>query len=128
DGNNNSDTTIYFITSNNYTIRNAATANENGFHLKQLNLDAHRNLEKELSRDLPLDDVEKSQQIAEQRVANTPIETLQGIFKSIALTIQWDIRKVPAFVFNDGGLVIYGVTDVEEAIQRFNFWSTRSRR
>ena len=41
------------------------------------------------------------------------------LFKGVALLVEWDIKKLPAFVFGEGQYVIYGVTDTNTAIKRF---------
>ena len=46
---------------------------------------------------------------------------MQNAFRGIALAIQWGIRKAPAFVFDNGQAVIYGLTDAEVALKRWQF-------
>ncbi len=119
---------IYFITTDSYPVESADVAKDSGYELIVYNLDKHRNLEKKLSIGLPMDDVEKAQKIASQRVSKLDPVMIKNLFNGIIYSINWDIRKVPAFVFNDGESVIYGVTSVDEALDRFEYWSTRGRR
>jgi hypothetical protein len=52
---------------------------------------------------------------------------VQQAFQGIALTLMWDLKKVPAIVFGDGDQVIYGVTDLNVALKRYDFYRSRTR-
>jgi integrating conjugative element protein (TIGR03757 family) len=111
---------VTFIGTNRFLAVNTEAAEAFGVKLVAYNLDGHRNLEKMLSKDLPQDWV-KAERIANERLAAMDHRQLQAAFRGIALSIQWDIRKAPAFVFNDGSEVIYGLTDVEVALKRWQY-------
>lgn len=83
------------------------------------NLDAKRNLEFELGKDLPLDDEVKAQRIATARLDAMGQAPIMRSMQSISLMIRWDIKKLPAVVFGDGKYVIYGITDMPTALKIF---------
>lgn len=42
-----------------------------------------------------------------------------------ALAVQFDIKKIPAIVFNDGLAVVYGETNIAGSIERFKAWAKK---
>jgi integrating conjugative element protein (TIGR03757 family) len=116
---------VVYLGTNQYPLGNAQRAVRYGVRLVQYNLDGHRNLERRLSADLP-PNLEAAERIVNERLAALDGEELQNAFRGIALAIQWDIRKAPAFVFDNGQTVIYGLTDVEVALKRWQY--DRARR
>ena len=116
--------TVVFIGTNEYPAINVESAEAFGVQLQQYNLDAHRNLEKKLSEGLPTDLVE-AERIANERLMALPGLEVQAAFQGIALATQWDIRKAPAYVFDDGRAVIYGVTDLAVALKRWQYHRMR---
>jgi len=117
--------TVYFIGTNDLKATNEKYARNVGIKLIELNLDGHRNLEKIISDGLPLDDYEAAERIANERLEKLDPMVVRESFQGIALTVQWGIQKTPAFVFNEGQYVIYGVTDVEQALKRWEFFRMR---
>ena len=115
---------VVYLGTNPYPLMNADRAARYGVRLAQYNLDDHRNLERWLSADLP-PNLEEAERIVNERLAALDGEALQNAFRGIALAIQWDIRKAPAFVFDNGQAVIYGLTDAEVALKRWQFDRTR---
>ena len=111
---------MVYLGTNQYPLLNADQAARYGVRLVQYNLDDHRNLERRLSADLP-QNLEEAERIVNERLAALDGEALQNAFRGIALAIQWDIRKAPAFVFENGQTVIYGLTDAEVALKRWQF-------
>lgn len=112
--------TVVFIGTNQFPAINVESAEAFGILLKQFNLDAHRNLEKKLSEGLPTDLVE-AERIANERLMALPGLEVQAAFQGIALATQWDVRKAPAYVFDSGGSVIYGITDLAVAMKRWQY-------
>ena len=111
---------VTFIGTNQYPLINAEAAEAFGVSVVSYNLDGHRNLEQRLSQDLP-QDLAAAERIANERLAAMDPEALQAAFRGIALALQWDIRKAPAFVFNEGEAVIYGLTDLAVALKRWHY-------
>ncbi len=115
---------VTYIGTNDYQIVNAGVAEAYGVQLAVYNLDAHRDLEKRLSENLP-SDLAEAERIANERLKALDGRTVQEAFRGVALAIQWDLRKAPAIVFGNGEQVIYGVTNLEEALKRWNFYRLR---
>ena len=116
---------LYFLTTNQYPIKNDADAQRNGFELRVYNLDAHLNMEKKISACLPQNNIKEAERIANERLEKLDWKELQSAFQGMALASDWDIRKAPAFVFNEGQYVVYGVTDVGEALKRWLDYQSR---
>lgn len=116
-GNNNQRLT--YLGTNQYPIKNAEMAREYGFLLSQHNLDALNNLEAEITKGLPLDNLAEAQRIANERFNQLSEEQGVELLRGPARLVQWDIKKLPAFVFGDGQYVIYGVTDTDAALRRY---------
>lgn len=113
---------VYFIGTNMYKATNKSFALSAGITLKEFNLDGHRNLEKYISEGLPKDDRIKAERIANERLSKMDPVELREAFQGIGLAAQWDVRKAPAFVFNNGKEVIYGLTDVQQALKRWDYY------
>lgn len=109
---------LTFLGTNQYPISYPEVASEYQFDIEAFNLDALSNLEKEIIKDLPTDPME-AERIANERMGNLDEARAMRLFKSIALLIEWDIKKLPAFVFGEGDYVIYGVVDTATAIKRY---------
>ncbi len=109
---------ITYFCNNNYPIAHSESAAEYGMKIAVYNLDAHANLEAALRSGLPADRQEAAA-IAEQRLTNLDEAETMRMFQGVAMSIGWQVKKVPAFVFGDGRYVIYGVTDTAAAIRIF---------
>lgn len=123
---------IIYIGTNDHPLENARAAEQAGITLGAYNLDAQRNLEHWLIRDLPVDladprDFERVQGIVQARFAELSDDDVRNAFMAVMLAAQWDIRKAPAFVFGNGISVIYGLTDAAVAIDHWRAWR-RDRR
>ena len=111
-------TNMTFLGTNKYTVKHPEVAKEYLFDIKTYNVDAHKNLERQISANLPKNPVE-AQRIANERIEKLEQAEVLSLFKGTILLLQWDIKKLPAFVFEDGKYVIYGVTDTSTAIKRY---------
>ncbi len=114
-------TPLTFLGSNQSTLINAdasAIAEGYGYQLTAFNLDALTNLEKSISKDLPKD-LAQAEALANERLGGLDQSEMMNFVKGPALLMRWDIKKLPAFVFGDGEYVIYGLTDINVALQRF---------
>lgn len=115
---------VTYIGTNDAPLQNARAAESYDIKLTVYNLDGHRNLEKELSDNLP-PDLAQAEIIANERLKAMDGKRVQDAFKGVALSIQWDLRKAPATVFGDGQQVIYGVTDLDEALKRYRYFRVK---
>ncbi len=116
---------VYFIGTNNHTLINAHSAEEFGAVIENTNLDGHKNLEQFLSMDLP-QDMEAAQLEANRRLETMDAQEIQNAFNGMAIAMRFDIKKAPAFVFDEGRAVIYGLTDAREALKRWAYYKSRS--
>jgi integrating conjugative element protein (TIGR03757 family) len=86
-------------------------------------------LQRDLSRDLPIDAV-NAKQLAMQRVQRVDAQLsseLENAAKGLVQAMQYGIDRYPAIVF-DGEVVVYGVTDVTAATQLYQRWQTGDAR
>jgi integrating conjugative element protein (TIGR03757 family) len=111
-------TKMTYLGTNNKLIVNPGAATEHQFEFEIFNLDGLSNIEAEVTKNLPKDPVE-AERIADERMGSLNKTKAMRLFKGVALLIEWDIKKLPAFVFGEGQYVIYGVTDTATAINRF---------
>lgn len=113
---------LVYIGSNDYPPENVPSGESARANIATLNLDAPRNLEVQLSEGLPTHDREAALRIANERFDALSEDQVQAIFRPLALVMDWDIRKVPAVVFGGGQYVIYGVTDIAQALDVWREW------
>ena len=111
-------TKLTFLGTNQKTILNPGVAREYQFEIEVFNLDELSNIEAEVTNNLPKDPVE-AERIADERMGSLDKTKAMRLFKGVVLLIEWDIKKLPAFVFGEGQYVIYGVTNTATAINRF---------
>ena len=111
-------TKMTYLGTNQKTILHPEAATGYQFKIEILNLDELSNIEAEITHNLPQDLV-KAEQLANDRMGSLDKAKAMTLFKGVALLIEWDIKKLPAFVFGEGNYVIYGVTDTATAIKRF---------
>ena len=107
---------LTYLGTNHYQISHAENVSD--YQIEIFNLDELNNLEKEITSNLPNDPIQ-AERLASARMQDLDNEKAMRMFKSVALLIEWDVKKLPAFVFGDGEYIIYGVTDTAIAIQRF---------
>jgi integrating conjugative element protein (TIGR03757 family) len=117
---------VTYIGSNKHPLVNAEAVDYYDVTLSVYNIDGHRNLEEQLSGGLPQNYAE-AEKIANERLMAMDGKAVQDAFRGVALTLLWDLKRVPAIVFGDGELVIYGVTDLNEALKRYSFFRSRTR-
>lgn len=111
---------VTFFGSNQFQPKNVEWAqHQPGINLLIINLDDHQKLERELALNLPLNDSDRAVAIATQRVAAVPQSHWDRLFVGQMKARQWGINRYPAVVFGDGDHVVYGVTDLQEAIERW---------
>ena len=92
-------------------------------------LDGIERLESALSRDLPAD-LGSASRVALDRIQQLDRQTTEHLERSalgLAKTVQYGIDRVPAVVF-DGEVVVYGVTDLRQALDHYRQWRARELR
>ena len=86
-------------------------------------------LQKELSKDLPADPVTAKQTALHrfQRIDSHLSSELENAANGLVQAMQYGIDRYPAIVF-DGNAVVYGITDVRAATQRYRQWQAGEAR
>lgn len=95
--------------------------------LKIYDLDAVDRFESDISKLLPGDESEAKQAFEEylnrtgrEAFEKDAIQAYQGIMAAV----RYELKKYPAIIF-DGESVIYGVTDLDDALDRYSAWKAR---
>jgi integrating conjugative element protein (TIGR03757 family) len=83
-------------------------------------LSAPRRVEADLSRGLPKDPGAAAA-VARARFAGAA-GSLRSAYAGPAKALQYRLTKLPAVVFDRGAAVVYGVTDVAEAMRFYRRW------
>lgn len=92
-------------------------------YLQTYNLDSIQRIETQLSKGLTADP-EQSKKVVLQRFQQLNEKDRAGMQQAsigLAKAVQYGVDRYPAMVF-DGGAVIYGVTDIHEALLRYRQW------
>lgn len=102
-----------------------------GYDVQVYNLDAPKQLFATLSQNLPANQV-AAKCALEQRMQQHGRQTLQqqlaSAYQGLSLTMQYQINRYPAVVFDRGRAVIYGVTDLQQALGLYRQWQIRLTR
>ncbi|MEE8058253.1 MAG: TIGR03757 family integrating conjugative element protein [Pseudomonadales bacterium] len=95
-----------------------------------LNLDAVSDFERRLGEGLPADETQArviiEQRITERRRVNVDAE-LRAAYQGLAVAMQYGLDRYPAIIF-DQRAVVYGVTDLPVAIEKYRTWSRQKKR
>jgi integrating conjugative element protein (TIGR03757 family) len=116
---------IEVLTFSNRPVTNAGSAQQMDITVKVFEFDQHFKLEEQLSQGLPADNEALATRLAQERVAAIPKEEWETLWQAQALARRYGIVKAPAVVFNQGESVIYGITDLQEAIR---LWTNFTRK
>jgi integrating conjugative element protein (TIGR03757 family) len=86
-------------------------------------------LQKEFSKDLPANpEVAKQTALHRfQRMDNKLSHELENAANGLVQAVQYGIDRYPAIVF-DGKAVVYGITDIRAATQRYRQWQAGEAR
>ncbi|MCP4995483.1 MAG: TIGR03757 family integrating conjugative element protein [Gammaproteobacteria bacterium] len=119
---------IEVFTNSRYQITNTTTTEV----LVQIHdLDAPAGLEEKLSAGLP-SDPEQAKAIALKRLealgAGQLAEMVNQAYAGTTQAMTYELVKIPAVVFDNGTSVIYGITDIDDAIRRYQAWRQREIR
>jgi len=101
-------------------------AGRTAVHLYDMN--TPERIEDELGHGLP-PDPEKSKRILMERMQAIGIERLKqrfvAAYQGVISAQEYGIDRYPAIVFDDGASVVYGVADLQEALNRYRDWSAQ---
>ncbi|MEJ1355862.1 MAG: TIGR03757 family integrating conjugative element protein [Candidatus Sedimenticola sp. (ex Thyasira tokunagai)] len=113
---------IEVFTNSRYQVTNTTTTE---VPVQIHDLDAPAGLEKKLSADLP-SDPEQAKAIALKRLealgADQLAEMVNQAYEGTTQAMTYELVKIPAVVFDNGASVIYGITDIDNAIRRYQAW------
>ena len=90
-------------------------------------IDRINRLQQELSEDLPVDS-ESAKKLVLQRYQRMDMQLsteLENAANGLVQAMQYGIDRYPAIVF-DGQAVVYGLTDINAAIQLYLRWQAES--
>ncbi|WP_157606835.1 TIGR03757 family integrating conjugative element protein [Sedimenticola selenatireducens] len=92
-------------------------------YLQTYNLDSIQRIETQLSEGLTADPKQSKQVVLHrfQQLNEDDRARMQQAAIGLAKAVQYGVDRYPAMVF-DGGAVIYGVTDIHEALLRYQQW------
>lgn len=107
---------VFFFGNNQYQPTHIEAARALGASVTIYNLDAQVNLEKQLAEGLPAHDIAKATAMAQQRIAQIPQQDMVNLFTGVLRAREWGIERFPAVVFGPGRAVVYGLTDLEQAV------------
>jgi integrating conjugative element protein (TIGR03757 family) len=92
--------------------------------LKVCDIDAVGQFEADISKLLPGDEL-KARQVLEEYINRTGRDAFEQeairAYQGIMAVVRYELEKYPAIVFDDES-VIYGVTDLDEALNRYGAW------
>lgn len=98
---------------------------QQGYVVKSYNLEAPKQLFATLSQNLPANQA-AAKHILEQRMQQHGRHALQqqlvSAYQGLSLAMQYQIDRYPAVLFDQGRAVIYGVTDLEQALSLYRQW------
>ncbi len=117
---------ILAITNDDYPYRNLAIAKASATAFKLLNLDAVDILEQHLSQHVPADkrpaETTIKQHIAEIGQAQLN-QQLRDAYEPIIMAMRYGVDRYPVVIF-DGRAVVYGITDLQVALNHYIQWLT----
>lgn len=125
---------IEIISDATHPVENIATVQKqlrNGASIHYFTIDAQVRLDEKLSQDLPADP-EQARAIALKRIQalDRPglARQLSESFEGLLLAQRYGIDRYPAVVFDEGKSVVYGVTDLQEAVRLYQQSTAKEQR
>ncbi len=116
---------IEVFTNSRYQVTNTTTTE---VPIQIYDLDAPAGLEEKLSAGLP-SDPEQAKTIALKRLealgAGQLAEMVNQAYAGTTQAMTYELVKIPGVVFDNGASVIYGITDIDDAIRRYQAWRQR---
>ncbi|RDH88080.1 MAG: TIGR03757 family integrating conjugative element protein [endosymbiont of Seepiophila jonesi] len=113
---------IEAFTNSRYPITNATKIN---VPIQIHDLDAPARLEEKLSASLS-SDPKQAKTVAPKHLetlgADRLAEMVNQAYEGTTQAINHELVKIPAVVFDNGTSVIYGITDIDDAVARYQAW------
>ncbi|MCB1873981.1 MAG: TIGR03757 family integrating conjugative element protein [Gammaproteobacteria bacterium] len=105
-----------------------AKAADQNIDLQVYELDGIQRFETQLSSNLPTNP-DRSKQIAMQRIQQLDEQAMAAVKNTavgLAKAMQYGVDRYPAVVF-DGEVVVYGMTDINSALDHYRAWRAGAR-
>ncbi|WP_052808397.1 TIGR03757 family integrating conjugative element protein [Methyloterricola oryzae] len=98
-----------------------------GIDVQVYDLSAPVSIDAELAAGLPKE-LEAAAQVARSRLADPQFQArLRSAYQGHLRALQFQITRYPAVLFDHGAAVVYGVTDLPEALSVYLRWKGSSR-
>jgi integrating conjugative element protein (TIGR03757 family) len=123
---------IEVFTTSQYPIQKRTSLrapNDSRERYRRYDIDRISLLEQQLSQGLPNDPVRAKQLVLTrfQTMDATLSDQLENAGKGLAQAMTYGIDRLPAVVF-EGQAIVYGVTDIDEALAQYHQWRERTER
>lgn len=115
------------FTNDAYGANSLKAAVSQGWNVRLYNMDEYLKVKKEMSFSRPNTE-SQARALAKEKMKKVSVERLRTSLHGAMKAIQFDIRKIPAVVFNDGEAVVYGVRDIDVAINMYEQWRKNGAR
>ncbi len=116
---------IEVITSDLYPVTGIKALQQQGLSVKVYNLDDSKRLVEEIGKHLP-NNQNAAKNVLQQRFKKMGDKQVKAQFirayQAVTLSTQYALTGYPAVVFNHGQSVIYGVTDLNQAVYLYRLW------
>lgn len=117
---------IEVFTTSHYPIRDNSqprAPDDSGGHRRRYDIDRIKLLQQALSQGLSNDPESAKRQVLQRlrSIDSTLNQRLENTGNGLAQAMAYGIDRMPAVVF-DGQAVVYGVTDIEDALVRYRQW------
>ena len=119
---------IEVITSDAYPVSGIKSVQHKGFLVKVYNLDDGERLVANIGKHLPKnqDAAKKALEKRFKKMGDAAIkQQFMQAYHGVILSTQYGLTRYPAVVFERGQSVIYGVTDLNQAINLYRLWQSQ---
>ena len=111
-----------------WELEDETKAADQNIDLQVYELDGIQRFETQLSSNLPTNP-DRSKQIAMQRIQQLDEQAMAAVKNTavgLAKAMQYGVDRYPAVVF-DGEVVVYGMTDINSALDHYRAWRAGAR-
>ncbi len=119
--------TLEVITDQPDHIRSVSQLRQQGITVTIHDLTAAERMEQQLAQGLTGTSEQARAQLNRrfQQMGRKTVEAqLKQAFQAVIQAVQYQVDRHPAIIINQGEAVIYGVTDLGEALRRYRQWRT----
>ena len=116
---------IEVITSDAYPVSGIKSVQRHGYLVNVYNLDDGKRLVAEIGKHLPKnqDAAKKALEKRFKKMGDAAIkQQFMQAYHGVILSTQYGLTRYPAVVFEQGQSVIYGVTNLDQAVNLYRLW------